>query len=349
MDESCAEGGRSGEGGKKGGVGGKKGQKGEYPREYPPDEFATAPQKSSSGKKSRLEETEVEATDRTELSVACTDIARGLGSGVSTDPAKQYAISADMQVATSDEYPISAFYSDLQSYLQSQVALDLAGCSGPEGYAQGNITKVVFGPPTQSAGDCSATSDDHTCYPTTIVVNVHHSGDLSEEESQQIESTLISSIEGAQVNGLGGVSNVRLTPANALQASASLATSETTGGNKAVGVSMGMLGVILVSLAAMVAFRRRQRALYGKDKYADMDDRTFAMPNESELLGSECDLDLDEANNNHRINRISQVYSEDEGVDSVFIFDDLQMQDSMSVRSGMTRVRTPEMKRNLCC
>lgn len=137
-------------------------------------------------------------------------------------------------------------------------------------------------------------------------------------------------------------------------------TSSSSG--KKIGFSIGMLGVVLVSLAALkVAMTRKRKARFAKELYADMsddepDDTTFVYPTEDELLGPEFGDDLEFEENQ----KLAAKRGTDDPKSSAFILEDLQ-DDGFSVETGNSSASsrhpisfrqvapTPEFRRKGCC
>ena len=164
-------------------------------------------------------------------------------------------------------------------------------------------------------------------------------------------------------------------PATSSTTTSAMATAEGNGSrtktDKRVGFTMGMLGLVLVSLVAIVVGKRRMKSRDQRSKafYADMDDDeggtaigdnasdadSFVYPTEEELVGPEFG-DLEFTEEGYHDNQVkatmglgdkSRRYSysrrdddvqnhQHRGVDSNFILDDLQG-DSFSVRTPLSR------------
>ncbi|CAB9503555.1 expressed unknown protein [Seminavis robusta] len=225
----------------------------------------------------------------------------------------------------------------------------------------------VVGPQERTAGppepeERAAGPPEPTCIPVSVAVNVYHYTVLDDHEA--IKDDLQRAILGADMPELQGVtpgpvqvdseSNGSTTQIAA--ARAAVVTDDPN--NKAIGFSMGVLGLVLVSLVILkVAFSRKRRTQRVKKMYAnfddgrtDFDDESFVHPTEEELVGPEVgDWQLDEANNRHS-KRSGLGYARAFGgfgyQDSSYILDDLN-QEAMSVETDPSFLSRPVNYRNV--
>jgi len=134
--------------------------------------------------------------------------------------------------------------------------------------------------------------------------------------------------DSASAKGAGGpTSGGPVDPTNTVNSSSNYLKAEEK--SKApISASMAMLAFVVVALAAMFGLRRRKQ---NKAKSLDkgLEDATLVLPNESELVGDEFDLDLEYEND--PVNARS--------ADGMFILDDLRNIDALSLdgRSELSR------------
>jgi hypothetical protein len=234
----------------------------------------------------------------------CNDIARGQGPTSDDLEVNSYSISVDLQLGsntTTEE--VETIYTDIQSYLQSEIAPSMAGCNAETGgVSSGNIVNVDFGMPAKSTEPCSLRPDElveaGACHRTVVTADIYHVEELSSEEHVHIRSTLQDAITGldVRVEGIEAIHNGNVAAAVALKGSM-MAVQEAGQDKKTIGFSIGMAGVVLLSLIAMKVILGRKQRSGKEDHYSMEDDDTFVYPSEAELLGPEFDLALEEQGN----------------------------------------------------
>lgn len=187
------------------------------------------------------------------------------------------------------------------------------------------------------------TNEDNGCYHIVVVVDVYLTPDAEKQDTDMAKVALQNAISKANMDTILGIANSDVTRKFSTTTTSAFMATDTNSGEK-IGFSMGMFGIILISLAALkVAFSRKQRAKARKAKaLAGMsdeslhynheleDDSTFVYPTEDELLGPEFgDLAFDEAYQSHQK---EQFFGNEEPKSSAYILDDLQ--EGISVEAG---------------